>query len=84
MPRPVRRFSALVSLLPVLLSTPAANEFNTNFLYGDSAKADLSRFDRDDTLPDGEYTVGNQCERRMEGRFPLRLQQSGHDSDPAG
>ncbi|WP_432692443.1 fimbria/pilus outer membrane usher protein [Morganella morganii] len=79
MSRYICRFPVLVSLLPVLFSTPAAAAgFNTNFLYGDSAKADLSRFDRNDTLPDGEYTVEISVNGEWKGRFPLRLQQSGH------
>lgn len=38
----------------------------------------MSRFDRDDTLPDGEYTVEISVNGEWKGRFPLRLQQSGH------
>ena len=69
----------LLSLMPLLFSTPAQTAgFNTNFLYGDSAKADLSRFDRDDTFPDGQYTIEISVNGEWKGRFPLMLRQSGH------
>lgn len=77
-----QKVSRLALIIGALLYTGClcyAATFNTDFLAGESAKADLSRFYSTSELPSGRYDIDIYLNNDWKGRFDINIQNDGKD-----
>ncbi|NDL00494.1 fimbria/pilus outer membrane usher protein [Photorhabdus bodei] len=77
-----QKISPLALIIGTLLYTDClcyAKTFNTDFLVGESAKADLSRFYTTSELPAGRYGIDIYLNNDWKGRFDINIQNDGKD-----
>ncbi|MCW7763922.1 fimbria/pilus outer membrane usher protein [Photorhabdus luminescens] len=76
------KVSPLILIIGIMLYTDClcyAATFNTDFLVGESAKADLSRFYSTSELPAGHYDIDIYLNNDWKGRFDINIQNDGRD-----
>ncbi|WP_445496200.1 fimbria/pilus outer membrane usher protein [Photorhabdus sp. SF281] len=76
------KVSPLTLIIATILYTDGlcyAATFNTDFLAGESAKADLSRFSSTSELPAGRYGIDIYLNNDWKGRFDINILNDGKD-----
>ncbi|MEI9599616.1 fimbria/pilus outer membrane usher protein [Moellerella wisconsensis] len=75
----MKKITYLPLAILCLESSALAASFNMDFLSGESAKADLSRFEQNTLMADGKYELDIYVNNDWRGRIPVQLVDNNHN-----